>query len=306
MLPDRLDAYTVSYDRQTNILKVLSVNTDVVVFKARGKTKSLRTIFNENIKKDISIAIKNFYTDLYKLIGHTATPDFYINTSFETLDTVMRHNVKFKSIIEKSNFANKDLESLNRMDITEYVLHLIPHAITKIYKNYSFLDTNIPRLSLIYSVFRFKFLKPTLMFCEMPVKYTKTRVEPDKQNIEEFLNKVYYANSFMQTNARDVLIDVKSSSRKPRMAEKATWLLRANGFDVLDWGNSKIIYDKTLVKTYRGDFDQALKIAKVLKNGKIIVSYDSKVYADIEVFIGEDCIIYDDLDNKKGGGNVKN
>jgi cyclopropane fatty-acyl-phospholipid synthase-like methyltransferase len=88
-----------------------------------------------------------------------------------------------------------------------------------------------------------------------------------------------------------MLIDVKNASKKPHIAEKAAWLLRENGFDVLDWSNFPADYDKTLIKDYKGNFTQALRIAKVLKVGRVIVSYDSKIYYDIDVFIGEDCAI---------------
>jgi hypothetical protein len=300
IFPGRLDVYIILYDKKTNILKVLSVNTNVIVLKKREKLKSLKTIFNENSKKDINVAIKKFYLDLHEIIDSAAAADFYINTSFEMLNIVSGQNKKLKNTLLKDNFENKDLESLNRLETVEYFMHLTFPAIMKIYKNYDFFDTNILKLSFMSSALRLKSLNPVLMFCEMPVKYTKTRVEYDKQNIEEFLNRVYYASIVPYTNAKDVLIDIKNASRKPRMAEKAAWLLRKNKLDVLEWSNNLYVdYNKTLIKDYRGNFMQALRIAKILKAGKVIVSYNNRIYSDIDIFIGKDCVIHDNLDKKE-------
>ncbi|MCA6072668.1 MAG: LytR C-terminal domain-containing protein [Endomicrobium sp.] len=305
MFPERFDAYTMLYDKSTNMFKILSVNTEAVVFKKKEKARSLKTRFNENAKKDLDNALKVFYSDLHEILGTTADFDFYININFETLDIMMRHNKKLKLTLSQDNFENKDLESLNRLEMMEQILHLIPHKILNIYKNYKLLDTNIPKLSLLSSAVRLKFLKPAIMFCELPVKYTKMRVEPDKQNIEEFLDKIYRVNVSSQISTRDLLIDVKNASKKLRMAEKATWLLRKNKFDVLDWGTFPISYDKTLIKDCKGNFEQSLRIAEVLKAGKVIVSYNNKIYSDISIFVGRDCMIYDNLD-KKGDRNGKN
>ncbi len=298
IFPGRLDVYTALYDKRTNILKVLSVNTDAIVLKKKEKSRSLKTIFNENSKKNINAAIKKFYLDLHEIIG-VATVDFYINTSFEMFDIAVGRNKKFKFILLKDNFENRDLESLNQLETVEYFMQLTSPTIIKIYKNYGFFDTNIPKLSFVSSALRLKSLKPVLMFCEMPVKYTKTRVEHDKQSIEEFLNKIYYASPVPYINAKDVLIDIKNASRKPRMAEKAAWLLRKNKLDVLEWSNLYTAYDKTLIKDYKGNFMQALRIAEILKTGKVIVSYNNRIYSDIGIFIGKDCAIYDNLDKKE-------
>ncbi|MDR3274426.1 MAG: hypothetical protein LBS81_00215 [Endomicrobium sp.] len=49
-----------------------------------------------------------------------------------------------------------------------------------------------------------------------------------------------------------------------------TWVLRANKFDIWDWGNFSVAYDKTLIKDYKGNFTQALNIAEILKTGGIM------------------------------------
>jgi hypothetical protein len=296
IFPGRLDVYTALYDKRTNIIKVLSINTDAVVFEKREKSRSLKTIFNENSKKDINIAIKKLYLDLHEIIGVAAAADFYINTSFEIFDIAAGRNKKNRSILLKDNFENRDLESLNRLETAEYFIQLTSPTIMKICKNYGFFDTNISKLSFVSSALRVKSLKPILMFCEMPVKHTKTRVEHDKQSIKEFLNKIYYVNPVPKN---DGFINIKNASGKPRMAEKVAWFLRKNKLDVLEWSNFYAAYDKTLIKDYKGNFMQALRIAEILKTGKVIVSYNNHIYYDIGIFIGKDCTIRDNLDEKE-------
>jgi hypothetical protein len=68
----------------------------------------------------------------------------------------------------------------------------------------------------------------------------------------------------------------------------------------LGWSNNLYaVYDKTLIKDYKGNFMQALRIAEILKTGKVVVSYNNRSYPDMSIFIGKDCIVYDNLDKKE-------
>jgi hypothetical protein len=288
----RLDLYKVLYDNNANVLKVLYINSDTVIFRKNKSPASLKSLFNENSKTSTSIAMKRFYADLYSIIGSNATSsDFFFSTSFKTVDFIMGYNEKFKCLLE-NNFKNKDLDSLNRLRIIEHVLKLAPYDIIKICWNYSSINTNISKLSLIALNLRFRLLKPTIIFCEMPVKYTGNGIEPDKQNIKDFFLKVYFPeniNTSHQAITRTILVDVKNASSKTRMAEKIAWVLRENKFDVIGWSNFPVSYDETLIKDYKGNFKQALKIAEILRVGTVLVSYDDKSYPDICVLLGKDC-----------------
>jgi hypothetical protein len=295
---NRFDSYQIIYDCKNKLLKVLSVNGEAVVFKKKERTKSLKTLFYENSKKCLSSAIDKFYLDLYEIIGNAASSDFYINMSFKTFNDMFCSDKNIKSLLAVNEFENKDLELLNCLETIERILYLVPYRFFKIQKNYKYINTNIPKISLITLILRIKKQKPIVMFCEVPLKHGRMRIESNKQDIDEFLDKVYYKNTNIDIDKKNVVIDIKNASKQPRMAEKITWLLRANRFDVLDWGSFPIVYDTTLIKDYRGNFTQALKIAEILGTGKIIVSYNSSVYADIDVFIGKDCKIYDSLDKK--------
>jgi hypothetical protein len=243
------------------------------------------------------------FLDLYEIIGNVAKPDFYISMNFETLDFIMCQNKKIKFMLLENDFENKDLEFLHRIRIIKCVLSLMPHRILKIFHNYNLFNTNISRISFMVSLLRFKILHPLFVFCDLPVKHTNARIELDKENTETFLNEVYY-NTDLKINTNNFLIDIRNASKKPRMAEKAAWLLRSNKFDVLDWNSSPIVYDTTLIRDYKGNFRQALKIAELLNVGEVIVSYDDKIYSDMTVFVGKDCVIYDVFD-KNDNFNAK-
>jgi hypothetical protein len=301
-LANRFDSYQVIYDCKNKLLKILSVNTEVVVFKKKERATSLKTLFYENLKKGLDSAVDKFYLDLYEVIGKAASSNFYINMSFKTFNDMFGSDKNIKSLLAVNGFENKDLELLSCLETIERVLYLLPYRFFKIQKNYKYINTNISKILLITLIFRIKKQRPIVMFCDMPVKHVKTQIEPNKQDIEEFLDKIYYSD--INVNKKNIAIDIKNASRQPRMAEKITWLLRANKFDILDWGSFPVVYDVTLIKDYKGNFMQALKIFDILGIGKIMVSYNSSVYADMSVFIGKDCKIYDGFD--KGGINGDN
>ncbi|MDR2676558.1 MAG: LytR C-terminal domain-containing protein [Endomicrobium sp.] len=298
LFPGRVDAYNILYDKKSNILKIVSINTKIIISKKKGNEKTLNDLFNNDKKKNINTAIKNFHLNLQKIFDTTSKFDFYININFETLENITWKNKHLKFIISKNSFENEDLESLNRFEMIEYLIHLMPYTAIKIYKNYSLLNTNISKMSLILSsILRLKLSKPIVLFCILPVKHVNGKVEYNKHNIADFLRTIYYANLIIDdSDSKNIKINVKNASKKPRMAEKIVWFLRANSFDVLDWSNHPITYNKTLIKDHKGNFMQALKIAKALKNGKVIISYDKKFCHDISIFIGKDCVIYDELD----------
>ncbi|MDR0956874.1 MAG: LytR C-terminal domain-containing protein [Endomicrobium sp.] len=303
LFPKKLETYVVLYERSSNILKILSINTDVIVDFVKNRGKSLKMLFYENSKKNLDYAIERFYLDLYKIIGNTAKVDFYLNVNFKKLKPIILNDKKLRDFILNDNFKNRDLKSLTHLEIIEYISKFAIYKVLNIYKQYGLLDINISKKSLFSLFLRFKFFKPVIMFCELPVKYTDLTVELDKRNTEEFLNKVYNVSMNSKKSNNDVIIDIKNASKKSRMAEKIGWILRENKFDVLDWTNFNVSYYKTLIKDNKGNFYQSLRIANILKTGKIIVSYNSNIYSDITIFVGKDCIIYDDFDKKKKDKN---
>jgi len=66
MFQEQLNAYIFLYDKMTGILKNLSINSDVVVFEKKGKSKSLKLHFIENSKKRYKYRCKRFLILIYE------------------------------------------------------------------------------------------------------------------------------------------------------------------------------------------------------------------------------------------------
>lgn len=302
-MPGRLDAFFVYYERSSKLFKVLSVNSDMVVFRKKEKARSFKYSFWETAKKDINLAVTNLYMDLSDMTGNTFDPDFYINIDYAFLAEIFAGNKEISALIKQDCFINRDAECVNKIELFEQFAKLLNNNalgnIRRMIKYYGKTDTNLKKRTVLNMIMHFRLINNGIMFCELPAKYTKTRVEPDKTNIVDFMAQIYYFDTSQIKESSDGLIEVKNASQKPRMAEKATWLLRENKLDVLEWSNFGTAYDTTVIKDYRGSFAEAVKIAGILKCGKIIVSYNTNTYYNIGVFIGKDCEIYDKLDKDK-------
>ena len=219
--PNLLNCYQVSYNKNDNCLKVLSINTDIVLLRKYKKVNSLKNFFYENLNKGLESSIENLYTDLSELLKCYKKSDFYINMSFESFLLMMADKDLNRMILE-DDFSNKDLKSLNNLDVVERTLKLMPYKAINVFKQYNLVNTNISKMSFLALLTRFATKKPLITFCELPVKYTTRRVELDVQNAEEFLNKVYYVNIDADYNNKNFFVDIKNASGKPRMAQKVT------------------------------------------------------------------------------------
>ena len=303
LLPDVLEVYFVYYERDSNLLKVLSVNTDIVVFKKNARARSLKYSFFNSAQKDLQTALTTFYQNVFEMTDNGFTPDYYVTMSFESLLQTAGTNGGLKNLITNRSFENRDLECLNQLEFAESVMKAFKTGmfsnIRNIRKNYDLLDTNIPKLAFINMIMYFKMYNAEIVFFDLPAKYTKTRVEPDKDNILDFLYTVYYPLTDMDKKTLGGMIDVRNASGKSRMAEKAAWKLRESKFDVLEWSNYKTRYEKTLIKDYKGKYAASKETANALGCGKVIISYDNKNPLSARVFIGTDCEIYDKLDKKQ-------
>jgi polyisoprenyl-teichoic acid--peptidoglycan teichoic acid transferase len=89
-------------------------------------------------------------------------------------------------------------------------------------------------------------------------------------------------------------IEVWNASGKPKLAEKVTWILRQQGFDVISYGTFSTRQKKTLIKDLTGDLRGAQKIADIISCGEVVTRFDEKRYMDISVTLGEDCNIKND------------
>ncbi|MDR2191340.1 MAG: LytR C-terminal domain-containing protein [Endomicrobium sp.] len=303
LYPERLESFLIYYERKNSIVKIISVNTDAVFFDKRKIARSLKKTFFEAAKKDIKTAVEKFYLNLFSIVDDSFEPDFYISADYETFLKTFEGYPKIKSLVSQTDFTNRDLQCLTQLEIAENIVKLLNGSafsnIIKLKQYRPNQDEVLTKFAAGNLILHFKFNKVKIMFCDLPVKYGKKRIEPDRENIKNFFSQVYYkpTDIYLQNGAQK--IEVKNASGRPRMAEKAAWLLRDEKFDVLEWSNFSFIYEKTIIKESKGNFGAALKMAKILKGGKIIISYDFQSFYEASVFIGKDCEIYDKLDRKK-------
>jgi hypothetical protein len=292
-LTNQVYSYIVLYDAADNVLKLFCINTNVKSYLSESTIKEefLKNITENNIK----IAIKNFYKNLYNIIGNKHPIDFYFNINLDTFYNISHKLKKIQKYIYSDNHA---LQLLDQFSIIKFIFRFTPTFIINAYKHYKLIDTNISKGNFVISILKFKLLNPQCIFYEMPIKLYKQQVILDKQNIQECLDKIYFCTKSISKNIKsNIIIDIKNASAKTRMAEKAAWLLRSKNFDVVSWSNNVINYDKTLIKDYKGNFLQALQLAKIFNTNIIITSYNKEEYADICVILGKDYNIHDILDN---------
>jgi hypothetical protein len=283
LFPKKMEAWTALYEPKNKIAKIISINVDAVILSRTEKARSLKENFNLDFEKDKNFAIKNFYSNLKATVGNAADTDFFIHIDFETFNKI------FSS--EKMSMFSKYENVENKLEIVETFFRSMNLMSFKFLLNYKLFDTNIERNSFFLGFFKLFTAVKMKMFCEMPIKNNRQRVEPDKENIEKFLQEVYFKDFSLQTEEQ-AKVEIKNASSLRNAAKKATWLLRDNNeynkFDIIDYGNSKMIYNKSIVVDRRGYFKQSLSIASILKTNKILVLYDANNYCDITVFVGKD------------------
>lgn len=304
---NNIKLYLISYEKESNILKVVSVNTDMVVLKKREKAQSIKDFFFRDLNKNYEHAMKECYLNIADMTENHFKSDFYINMNLKDIQKIVALKKNTKNALIKKEVQSRDLECLNELFAFENVLDDAKKNVfintIKINKNFNKINTNISRKSFFNLLFYLKLKNPDIMFCDLPVKYTVKRIEPDKENIEEFFVNVFFNNTTEET--KKTAIEVKNASKLPRMGEKTAWFLRDKGFDVIDWGNSEEIFEVTLIKDYKGQFKESLKVSKVIGCGKVIISYNNHSYYDITVFTGKDFKVYDKFDKKKGRFKVR-
>jgi hypothetical protein len=292
--PSKLYSYIILYDSKNNLLKLFCINTNIKSFITKSNI-SIKEEFIKNIANhNINFAINSFYKNFYRIIGKKHIIDFYLNININTLDKIIS---KFKDV-QYNCYNNNDLQLIHQINIIKRLLRLTPNMVINACKYYSSIDTNISKCSFIISILRLKLLKPQYIFYEMPIKFYKQQLQLDNTNIQECLNKIYFCTrKLSKYSTRNIIIDIKNASNEARMAEKATWLLRGKNFDVINWSNNVINFEKTFIKDYKGNFLQALQLAKIFNTNTIITSYNKDNYADICILLGKDYKIYDILDN---------
>jgi LCP family protein required for cell wall assembly len=117
--------------------------------------------------------------------------------------------------------------------------------------------------------------------------------EVDADNCTGLLDKIFPSASTTVSTGPRIRVEVWNASGKNKLAEKVNWILRQQGYDVVDWGTFSVRQKKTLIKDLTGDLRSAQHITDILSCGEVVTRYDAKRFVDISVTLGEDCTIED-------------
>jgi len=115
--------------------------------------------------------------------------------------------------------------------------------------------------------------------------------EVDEENCAGLFDKILCSTMAAPTQGPKLRIEVWNASSKGKLAEKVTWILRNQGFDVVNYGSYATRQKRTLIKDLTGDLRSAQRIASIIACGEVVTRYDDKRYVDISVTLGEDCNI---------------
>ncbi|AKL98379.1 LytR C-terminal domain-containing protein [Endomicrobium proavitum] len=309
-LPQELNAFLISYEKKSKVLKIVTVNTDVVVLKKRVKAESLKANFNKLAQKDINRAVENCLAELAEITNDNFKADYYIAMDYDVFSEFV--DKKQKNIIVDISSGSRTFQLFQQLQVAKNVVKKIKSGTLvdffKARSGYKNFNTNISKKALSWSVLYFDIKKTLIMFCDLPVRNSHARTITDSQNADAFFEEVY----FPQTNLKDfpnITIEVRNASKKQRMGEKVSWFLREKKFDVADWSNYPEYYEQTIIKDYKGNFALSLKLAKILGCQNIIISYNKNSYYGAGVLVGADCEVYDKFDKSKTlkrGQNGKN
>ncbi len=96
--------------------------------------------------------------------------------------------------------------------------------------------------------------------------------EVDAENCSGLFDKILCSTSTAAAAAQGprARIEVWNASSKVKLAEKVTWILRNQGFDVINYGTYATRQKKTLIKDLTGDLRSAQRIADILSCGEVV------------------------------------
>jgi len=291
------DVLYLTYDAKNNVIKVLSFYPSIVVLERAGRSTSLNAAFFAN--PDISLEEKSsaMFEKVQRLCGGTFKQDYTF--------IVNLNDFSASPVIEAYNKADhRYMHCAAQISLIEFLSDAARNNLIGfthgVFNNYGFLNTDMPKLSmfnLIMHINKSDAIKD-IVFIEYPwQRGLRRRVEPLDEKSAQAAKEMFADISINPlSSGRPPVLDVLNASGKRRMAERASWLLRENGFDVFDWANARYIFDTSVIKNYKADFFQCVKIQNILGCGVVINFPNSQSRRDVEVFVGKDCEITDNLD----------
>jgi len=176
------------------------------------------------------------------------------------------------------------------------VLFRFPQAVSSALKD---IDTNLTLWDLTAGALELKDLNmKNIRLAQLPGRMHGTYWEPDHENTAAMLDKIFPSSGTIVASGPKVRVEVWNASGRPGLAEKISWVLRQDGYDVTDWGNYSTIQKKTVIKDLTDNLRAAQKISEIIQCGEVIERYDNKRFADISIEVGEDCVIGTGKDSK--------
>ncbi|MCL2388935.1 MAG: LytR C-terminal domain-containing protein [Elusimicrobia bacterium] len=290
------DVLYITYDTKNNLIRVLSFNPEITVLERVGRSRNLNFAFFgrpelsleektyamfAKVRRLSGGVLQNYYTFVINLndFSHVPVIETYINTEYR--------NMRLAAQIRLIEFLGKSARN-SFIDFTRAV-----------FENYELLNTDMPKLSMFNLIMHVSKYEPLrdIIFIEYPWHNNRRRIEPLNESSVISAKKMFAnINLSPLASGRPPVINVINASGIRRLAEMTSWRLRQNNFDIFEWSSTRSRYDTTIIKNYRANFACALEIKNILGAGVIINFPNTATRRDIEIFMGKDSKIYDELD----------
>jgi len=297
--------FVARYNSSNEYIKTVFVDENITILYKTKKARILKDMILETKPENRIEFIKK---EAEQLFDNNFSMDYYIcldNKSLENIVKVfskkedLKTNLKlFNSILQKDNY--RDANVVAAIKLLNYVYNNFNRFsfisfIKELYNKNIIIQTNfeLKDLFLLYAYFLDE--NKTIKYADIPTISRRKRIEIDtknKEKIGEFINR----NTVKEDNY--LKIEVLNTTNKSRLAIKAVDKIRENNFDVVDWGASSKKYEFTTIYDLVDNYEQVSKIKNILNCGEIIFKPQEKPLADVTVFLGQDCTIYDKLDRE--------
>jgi LCP family protein required for cell wall assembly len=158
------------------------------------------------------------------------------------------------------------------------------------------IHTNLSFWDLLTAVMELKDLKPAdIRLAQLPGEPRGDYWEIDDQNCTGLFDRIFVttgtpASQTVMVGPR-VRVEVWNASGKNKLADRVNWMLRKQGYDVVEWGTISVNQKKSIIKDLTGNLRPAQRIADILQCGEVITRYDARRLVDISVILGEDCVL---------------
>jgi LCP family protein required for cell wall assembly len=221
----------------------------------------------------------HFDPGVQRLDGQKALEYVRFRSKAGDLGRVLRQQYFFKAILDRLK---------NPM-----VLASMPRIVYTVTKD---IKTNLNSWDILVCMLEARhFSQKNLRLAQLPGTARGNLWEIDQENTRGLLEKIFPENSTATVSqGPQMKVEVWNASGRPHVAEKVAWLLRKQGFDVMDYGNFATRQKKTLIKDLTGNLRAAQKISDCLACGEVVTRYDAKRLIDVSVILGEDCPVQED------------